>query len=150
MNNWILKGVKKPYPIGQCPPWRVCVCLLGQVCTMGTFTLRLDCKTVGQNHFCKALIARRDIFAQSALASLQSHSLFSSSLFNFPLTARARVLDLGHPGHFLERSEKASKLKLNFRVNLRGLFLKNPSLISTKTFICKVKTQSGFISLSRG
>ena len=48
---------KKTIPNVQCPPWRVCVCLLGGgggVWTMDTYTLGLDCKTVGQNHFCKA------------------------------------------------------------------------------------------------
>ena len=48
---------KKTIPNVQCPPWRVCVCLFGGgggVWTMDTYTLGLDCKTVGQNHFCKA------------------------------------------------------------------------------------------------
>lgn len=40
-------------------------------------------------------VARRDIFAPSTLASLQSHSLLSPLLFNFPLITRARGLDLG-------------------------------------------------------
>lgn len=59
MSNWTLKGVKKTVPNVQCPPWRVCVCLLGWgggggVWTTDTYTLGLDCKTVGQNQFCKA------------------------------------------------------------------------------------------------
>lgn len=58
MSNWTLKGVKKTVPNVQCPPWRVCVCLLGEggggVWTMDTYTLGLDCKTVGQNQFSKA------------------------------------------------------------------------------------------------
>ena len=66
-----------------------CVCWGGGgggVWTTDTYTLGLDCKTVGQNQFCKA---------RSKAWYLQSHSLLSPLLFNFPLITRARGLDLG-------------------------------------------------------
>ena len=114
---------KNTIPNVQCPPRRVCVCLLGKVWTMKTYTL--DCKTLVQNHLCKArsIACYFLIFSRQARWPLSSLTLRFHPYSDFPLTARARVLDLGKKyqlfcsllGHLLEeKSEKASTATLNF------------------------------------
>ena len=140
MSNWILKGVKKPYPMSSVPHgvfvgWGGGG---GEVLTMGTNTLGLKTKTNGQKHFCKARNKAWYFRVERVGLSPISLSIVTLTL-QLSFTSRARSWPWQNtgffcslPGHFLERSEKASTLKLKFSVNLRGQFLKAPSLILTK------------------